>query len=438
MKKNFTLFVASLMMANLAAIAEITPAVVWEHSGSTTDGIPAYIGTGNNCRNMDIGTMNGENILAVASREGGTPSITILKDEDGSIKTTLDMTGISQGQFSINDVQFTADNKILACNMAMTAKTEGKNHFIVYRWDNLTQAPSIAIDYPLVDESRFGDEFTVTGSIDNGTAKVYAANANMINGTADIICFSMIADPANSGKYVFSNVPTVFCPLVPRGTKAPQICSLTFLPNGNAIYLGSGTKEAARLINADGTDSGKVMPGSVMDGYHTSPMYLCTDIDGYDYVGFLGYQDKSQYAIVNRLKDSDVENAERSFTTPVLGSNNTNGNGTGRIQARVEDNALFMYVLMTNNGIAKYKINGLVPSGVESNVIDNDITITAANGIINVSGIEAPSIEVYNTIGQKVVSQDGTNQISINAANNMYIVVVKANGKIVKTQKIIL
>lgn len=416
--------------------ADVTSTVVWEHS-AMTDGVPSYMGISNNCRNMAIGTFEGSNMIAVATREGSA-SVVLVNDNDGTLSTKLDMTGISGGKFVINDVQITKDGKILVCNMVMSPTDDGNNHLKVYRWDNSKSAPTIAIDYVLTDKSRYGDEFTVTGSIDDGSAKAYFCSTALVNGGAKILCFSMIPDTNNAGKYIFNNTPELFGTIVPKGSAAPAMGSLAFLPNGKAIFLGSGSSEVARLINADGTDSGKSIISSLVSGFHTSPAYLCTDAEGYDYVGFLSYSDTQQFANVNKFKNDEIDKTERAFLTPIIGNKTPNLNGTGGVEGRVENNNLYVYVMMSNNGIAKYKIDNLNLSGVNSVTEDNAIKIYAKDGYVNVTGIETPNVDVYNVIGQKIVSVNQCNQVNMQGFKGIYIVVVKDGSKKINTSKVIL
>ncbi|MBV5343730.1 hypothetical protein JZU68_09065, partial [bacterium] len=98
---------------------------------------------------------------------------------------------------------------------------------------------------------------TVTGSITAGTAKVYIASSKLTpatTGSAKILCFSMIADGANPGSYIFDSTnPTVLSSAINWEGATPSV-----LPLANGTYLYKGNANSMRIINADGSLSTNV------------------------------------------------------------------------------------------------------------------------------------------------------------------------------------
>ncbi len=119
---------------------------------------------------------------------------------------------------------------------------------------------------------------------------------------------------------------------------------------------------------------------------------------------------------------------------PTLGTN-ANGNGAGRVAIDdVTTTSLNVYVLSTNNGIGKYSITW--PSTPTSlNTIKESLKITKTSSLLKVEGSVPVSIELFNTLGQKVRSVFNKNELISSNLRGVHIVKVKVNGK-VSTQKI--
>jgi DUF4097 and DUF4098 domain-containing protein YvlB len=95
-----------------------------------------------------------------------------------------------------------------------------------------------------------------------------------------------------------------------------------------------------------------------------------------------------------------------------------------------------IFALSTQNGVVRYRLSGAeIGTGI-SNSVENSIQIKAFNGKINIEGINPSSIELYNTLGQKVTSTLNTTELLTNSLNGVYIIQVKVDGKTVKTEKI--
>lgn len=384
--------------------------------------LPNMIGVGNNVRGMGFGVVNSIPTLALVSREGGN-SVRIINTVDGTQAASLNITGVTGGTFAVNDAGITTDGKILVANMATGAAAV----FKVYRWDNYKDAPTVALSYTLPDASRYGDHITVTGSITAGTAKVYVASSALVTSVAKVLCFSMISD--GSGGFIFNNVPTVVSSAINWAGATPSVAPLA---NGSFLYKGNGNN--MRIINADGSLSTSISNNTVVASGGNSVQFIRTIADS-TYVVYYRYGATQEKADIVRIVNGDLANATIVGTTTALGTT-ANTNGTGRVVVDASGTDVYLYVMASNNGFGKYKVTGIVstPTNIKTN--NFVVSITQNRGSLHVNGIIPSSIELYNTIGQKVTSTTNSNILNINNLKGIYIIRVIADGKTVKSEKI--
>ena len=384
-----------------------------------------FIGTAHNTRGLAYGVVNTQPVLAVVSRQGGN-SVRILDVANGNQIAMLNVTGISGGAIAMNDACITADGKVLVSNVVNAAAAILK----IYRWDNYHAAPTVALSYELPDASRYGDNFTVTGSIADGSAKVYVASSALVSGVAKVLMFSMVEDTANPGTYVFNNTPTVLSSAITFAGATPSIAPL---PNGSYIFKNNGN--SMRLINADGTLSSNASNNGVVATGGNSPQYIRTvgDSTAIVYFRFGAGQEKAD---VLKFADGNLANARVAGVTPSLGTN-SNLNGTGRVvveNAGANDD--YLYVLGTNNGIGKYKITWpSVPTSVKNT--SNDLLLVKSGQQLRVENAIPTSMVIYNVAGQKLQAVANSNTISVEGLKGVHIVKMNVNGK-THTQKVVL
>lgn len=423
MKKTILFFALSLV-ANAVMAANPTITTEWELN-------PSFIGQSNNCRGMAFGTVGGNKVLALVSREGGN-MVKILSTEDGFPITNLDVTSISGGVNAINDAAITTDGKILVSNLAIG--THIGNVFKVYQWNSVTAAPSVAISYTLpADASRYGDQITVTGSISAGTAKVYAASGAAVSGIAKVLVWSMSSNPG--GTYAFNNTPTVLSTAI---TSTGTHASISFLPDGHFLFKANTTP--IREFNADGSacaPSGEKVSGNAVLAAGNSVQHIKTIVDT-TYVTYFKYGENANpllgKADILKVVKGNLATGSVVGSTSSL-STNSNANGSGRVVVDDSGANIYLYVLSTNNGIGKYKVSF---AGLTSlNYVNNDyIKVAVSPGIIYVSGVNASSIEIFSTFGQKIKSISNSNKIVIDNLKGVYIIQIKVDGQIVKNSKI--
>jgi hypothetical protein len=430
MKKITLIIAAAFLAANLWS-AEPTWTRVWENS-ATYSTLPTYIGTASNVRGMGIGTFESEKVVVIPTREGGT-AVKLLKASDGTEWKNLDVTGISGGTFAVSDAGVTSDGKILVCNMVMSAAAV----FKVYRWDNSTDAPTVAISYTLDAAHRIGDHFTVKGSIADGSAKVYAFSTTLVNTKATLFRFDMVSD--GNGSYVFNNTPTIITNQI---AATSGYNSVDLMPDGKYIYKYNGSQ--ILKLNADGSNPSPTESSSsaIIATGGNSVRYLMTrtavntgDPDT-AYIAYFRYGTGQERANIVKFPGGILNSAGTAISTylPALGTN-ANGNGAGRVAFDdLTANSLNLYVLSTNNGIGKYTITW--PTITTSAVnVEESLKIVKTSSLLKVEGTTPSYIELYNTLGQKVQSANNTNEIDINNLRGVHIIKVNVKG-IINTQKI--
>ena len=432
MKKITLIIVAILVAANLWAV-DPSWARVWENS-ATLSTLPAYIGTGNNVRGMGVGTFEGEKVVVIPTREGGT-AVKLLKASDGTEWKNLNVTGISGGTFAISDAGVTTDGKILVCNMVNSAASV----FKVYRWDNSTDAPTVAISYTLPAAHRIGDHITVKGSITNGTAKVYAFSTALVNSKATLFRFDMVSD--GNGGYVFDNTPTIITDQV---AATGGYNSVDLMPDGKYIYKYNGSQMLK--LNADGSipSPAESSSSSVIATGGNSVRFIMNrpavnegDPDT-AYVAYFRYGSGQERANIVKFPGGTLNSSGAAISVylPSLGTN-ANANGAGRVAIDdVTTNSANVYVFSTNNGIGKYSITWPdTPSSLK--VTNESLKISKTSSLLIVEGNVPASIELFNSLGEKVQSVINKNELNISNLRGIHIVRVNVNGKIT-TQKILL
>jgi len=423
MKKITFLFIA--LIVALSASAAVVIETNWQLSAATVPStLPSWVGTGNLCRGLAYGKMGANERVFAVSREGGN-LVHILNASTGADIGTLPMgTGVVTGSyFVINDAGMTSDGILLVGSMALA-----NGEFKVYRWDTETSDPTLAISYPAA-LGRLGDKITVVGSISAGTARVYAATASAVEGKTKIYYFDMVADNANPGKFIFVQTPKTLAS-VTTSTSNPAI---GLKANGDFYFKGGGTQISSYTsTGVFGTESLPTIVGSAGN----TPRYIGKDANNNEYLCYFRNGTTKEKLNILKVPNGNLSLATVVDSTSALGIN-ANVNGTSGVVVNVlANNNVELFVLSTNNGIGKYTVKGLFETTGINDLSNNNVKIKVSTSFIMVDGIQASSIELFNSLGQKVSSVTNSNTLNNNSLRGIYIVQVRAEGKIVKTEKI--
>lgn len=423
--KKITSLIVILVLA-ISVSAAVVVETNWQVSAATApSSLPAWVGTGNLCRGLAYGKMGANERVFAVSREGGN-LIHILNASTGADLGTLPMgtAGIVTGSyFVINDAGMTTDGKLLVGSMALA-----NGEFKVYRWDSETAEPTLAISYPAA-LGRMGDKITISGSITAGTARVYAATASAVDGKTKIYYFDMEADNANPGQYKFVQTPKT----VASVTTCTSNPSIGVKSDGGFYYKGGGTQISS--FSATGVLGTETLP-TIVGSAGNTPRYIGKDALNNEYLCYFRNGATKEKLNILKAPNGDMTLATVVDSTSALGTN-ANGNGTGGVIVNVlPNNDVELFVLSTNNGIGKYTVKGLFTITGVNDLSNPNVKISVKNNTIHIEGITPTSVELFNTLGQKIVSVINSNTLSTNNLKGVYVVRVKADGKIVKAEKI--
>ncbi|MCX6149990.1 MAG: T9SS type A sorting domain-containing protein [Ignavibacteriales bacterium] len=326
MKKLFLVLITLLLVVGFSN-AQYTK--LWEKSA----GAYPWLANDNSFRALAVNPVTGH--LLVASKT--TPyAIHILNALSGEELGTLDMTGVSGGTFNLNLVRVTADGKIYACNLALAA-----GELKLYQWANEAAVPTVAWSGAVAQ--RAGDAFQVTGS--GVTTKIYCSGSS-----SNVI-------------YVFSTVDgTVFAPatdisLSAAGLARGGISPIADNQEGGFWVNGAGTP----TIHIDGTGANvdTINTGVIASGWHSVKYF---ERAGRKYVAVIGRNDAT-FGLTMLVYDiTTSEKYPKHFLTLSLTNvYNANANATADVTVKVNptDDSFIIYQLVSNNGIAAFKVNAL-------------------------------------------------------------------------------
>ncbi|TVQ10906.1 MAG: DUF4397 domain-containing protein, partial [Balneolaceae bacterium] len=341
-----TMAVTALVLCGFAVSSQAqTYTSLWERAA--IDGnLPTWFG-GDTERGMGFGTVDGNDRMYVVSRNAGL-SVRIVDAMTGADVGTLpngtDI--ISGGLFSLQDAEVSDDGVIFAANMTLDA-TAPANPFKVYMWTSESSDPVNVVNFSSDLIVRLGDKFTVTGSVADETAVIWAAASPATGGTVyPVYKFSM-------SEGAFSSVPEIIT-LSAGAIGASAVVGP--LPNGDFWHNSNG--QPARKYQADGTLIAEI-PTSILAGGTNSIRYLGTEGNVEQFVTFQ-YGAGEERAVLVTITDADFENATTEKTRALR--QNANGNGAGAVDVKFyEDGEYDVFLLSTNNAIAAYTTREIVP-----------------------------------------------------------------------------
>lgn len=284
-------------------------------------------------RGLVYAQKNGNHRLYVVNR----PNALILDASTGDQVGSLNVSGISGGTFTLNDIEVSDDGMIFGANLTVNASTDP---FKIYKWNDESSTPVQVLTYS-GGAYRLGDKFTVVGSLNDNSAIIYAAVAS----SNKVLKWTMsggnfISTPIEitlSGVTNVGTSPAVY----PRG-----LGSTNFFVNGNSITPREFTSGGGAVAT---------IPSSVVDSRSSSLRYL----EAFGKKFLITYQ----YGFPNEnAKVLDITNGSANAvvyeTTPSLGTNVNTVGTSGDVAYRYYGNGVYIiYVLATNNGIAAHQIN---------------------------------------------------------------------------------
>lgn len=343
MKKSLTIII--LLALSLTTRAQFT--TLWEQCSRTANK-PAWFGAGTE-RGIAYGNMGNGERLYVASRNGGN-KLKVLNPADGSeivLGTPFDLSVVTGGTFTFNDIELTSDGVLIGCNMATSAMK-------LYVWTTEGGAPSVhSLTLPTVSGIRYGDKMTVVGSWNAGTVEVWfggagtaAQGAVQVAKTVNQGASWTISQITLSGAYMNTVASTSVAPIDPSGSF--YIAGNGAVPrkhDNSGLYIGNSS-----FVNASFTSS-----RGALKVFKTSAK---------EYLAAMTYRPDPATA-GNRNSNCyiyDVTNPAAPVTygfTPLLSSGVDLANASnGDVAIKDNGNGTFtVFVLGTDQGIGAYVTN---------------------------------------------------------------------------------
>jgi hypothetical protein len=332
-----------LLLLNFSNIAEAQFTTDWERS-RTSENLPSWFGADTE---RGFAVANGK--IYVASRNAAT-NVVVLDATTGADDGSLSVAGIAGGTFAINDAGASEDGVVFAANLTVDASSSA---FKVYTWANNTADPVVALEFTAAVTVRLGDKFNVTGSVADGTAKIWAASATAA--LANVYVWSMTDGAFNATPQIITLSDNI------TGGSA----AVGPTPDGSFwfSYNGAGVKK----YQADGTLIGIVESSVVATGSNATSHVGYTEA-GDEIVAVYAYGDGNHNARVLTVPNNDPAVASLIYATPSQGSQ-ANGNGAGDTHTVLNaDGSYTVFVFSTNNGIGSYtSAPGVIAMPVDPN-----------------------------------------------------------------------
>jgi len=440
MKKITSLFVAIVVATCVSA--QVTLSRVWERSDSafTETGLdankkPAYFDDANT-RGIALGGLNSNagkvERLFLVSRNVLGNVVRVLDVNTGADVKSLNMTDVTGGGFSISDAGVTEDGVLLVSNC--THSSSGP--FKVYKWDNEDLAPSIAISFPS-GAARYGDKINVTGKYSDGTARIYTiAGGALTNYKVQYFGMEQVA-----GVWKFKQTPDELNTSITAANS--NFHQFNAGPDGGYYFRSVGLNDFQQIKSDLTANIGNTHPTTIAQG-GTVPVFIKT-VGGFDYACYLRYGSAATSKLsTNQIEVIKIDRSLGITSATVLAASPSfgklaPGNGAGHVVVKNMPNGdVDIFALSTQNGVARYRLSGADIGAGVGKAIDKSVTINAFKGKISISGINPSSIELFNTLGQKITSITNSDVLNTYNLKGVYIVQVIAEGKIVKSEKIVL
>lgn len=284
---------------------------------------------------------NDNHRLYVVSR----PNVLILDAQTGDLIGNLNVSGISGGTFTLNDVEVTEDGKIIAANLTTNASS---SPFKIYKWDEEDSNPELIITYS-GGTYRLGDKITVVGSWNDNSAIIYAAAAT----SNKIFKWTM-----SNGS--FNQTPQEFTlsDVTNYGTN-PSVAPISI---GNSNFFVNATSILPKYYTSNGTLIGTCPTGLVVTQSNAIRYF---EKAGRKFLVTYQYGFPNENARILDITNG-INNATIYETTPTLGDNANNIGLSGDVSVRYFGKGIFLiYVLATNNGIGAFQITVDTTTSVE-------------------------------------------------------------------------
>lgn len=360
---------------------------------------PSWFSAGGN---TERGMAYGNGYVYVASRNGGANPRVIDAEtgaDVGLLSTMLNGTDPigNIGYFHLSDMATSEDGSVLGCNMTLNATS---NAFRVYKWDSHDADPTLYIEYTSDEDMRLGDEFSVYGDL-SGEAYIFAVP----NGGGKIIKWTVTGGTLNATPEIIDLVGVDNV-----GTNASVILTEV---SADADFWVNGAGFAPTLFDKDGNTIGSLPGGVISTGTNAAKHIKLADKEY-----FLAFEYGTSEVVVIDVTSDVMTDAKLVAKTNTFGEI-SNGNGSGDVGYKIENDELYIYGLLTNNGVGAYKLHdleaakpvaeNLTVQGIAEEGVVLEATYDYSDGGVGVEG--ASTIQWYHADDDQ-----GTNAVAIDGA----------------------
>ncbi|MGM9842165.1 MAG: hypothetical protein ACI31D_08205, partial [Candidatus Limisoma sp.] len=344
-------------------------------------------------------------------------TITILDAKTGAKQGTLNVEGISGGQYAASSLA-SIGGKIILCNQARAA-----DNFKVYIWDNDTSAPRTLLDLAPADrESLILGKINTYGDLTNG--KLLCCDET------NILVF-----PISNGS--ISTTYTKVTVAKTLGSSGLGFADVTL--NSDGTFWVTAKDTPPTHVAADGSII-ETVNAKYANGSSTAARFITFGTK--KYLAAATYLNKSDTSLAEgALAFTDITNGiNADGVEPQLYPRNNDaavGLGTTRntvfmqdVEYAVEDKDLHIWTVTTKQGIGYFYYKGEKDSGVKGLTADGAMKAYAVGNTLTVNGVNVQNVKIYSAAGA-LVAAGTTNKVAIgNLAKGLYIVrVVDNNGQ---------
>ncbi len=383
----------------------------WSFSAAGNN-LPSWLSpTASTERGLAYGFVNNNHRLYVVSR----PNVLILDAQTGDVVGNLNISGITGGTFTLNDVEVTEDGKIIAANLTTNAST---STFKVYKWDSETSTPQVIIEYS-GGAYRLGDKITIVGKWSDNSAVHYAGVAN----SNKILKWTM-----SNGAFNQTPQEIILSDVSNYGTN-PSVAPAGI---GNSNFFVNATSILPKYYSPTGTNLGTA-PSGIVATQSNAIRYF--EKSGKKFLVTYQYGSFNENARILDITNG-IQNATIYETTPTLGSNPNNIGLSGDVAVRYYGRGIFIiYVLATNNGIGAYQITIDTTTLVEDKILKpNDFFLSqnfpnpfnsSTKFRFGIPVRDFVNISIYECLGRKIselvneMKDAGIYEIEINSSDLM-------------------
>lgn len=322
------------------------------------------VNAGNLERGMAYNPASG-NLLVVSRNAPNGGNIRILNGTTGADIGSLDQTGVSGGNFSMNMIGVADDGAIYLSNLSTNLTSSA---YKIYRWESEQAVPTVVYNSTGSDVlagARLGDSFDVFGSGANTQMVAGYGVAAAIAGTNGFVKF------ATTDGLSFTSSNVAIAPAVdPLVTPASGEFQYGITFKDSDTIIGKSRANPATVVDVSGT-TGTVVDQQGTDGISMRLLDFAV-VDGKPLLATLeasgGTSPSKPRVMIYDMSNPALPLAERKIAeaSALPAALGPNANASGQIKfGAINGKTATLYAMSTNNGIQAFTLS------LETPVVDD-------------------------------------------------------------------